>query len=359
MHWTSVAAIMQGGNDSVGASIVSVYAKQPPLYAVYRTKERVAIQYADEESTAKAQRGALAKLNAVRGEINGLIDSWRSSSKARRESDAKRFDRRVADALIVALEGDADNAATLLDTVKIDIVDTRTSWARFQYLIVASVTAACGVALLAGLSSGWFNTHLYQIPGGALDMLPAAAAGTIGGFFSIAIALRSRTVLTDLHFRDNAADAALRVVIGLIAAALLICLVKTKAASIAVGDTGSPGYDTLNPLIVGFLAGFSERLIPDLLAETAIEIPSNPTPGRLPAGAAASNAAPGANAGDAGAVNGGAGATIGGGAPSDVAGDKDPASMTDNCLCNVPLQPGEATPDSELPATSGGVAAHT
>ena len=70
----NVADIIKGGKDLTGAEIETVYSKVNATYAVYRTAERVMVQYADEERLGAEQRLALSPLNPIRGEINGLID---------------------------------------------------------------------------------------------------------------------------------------------------------------------------------------------------------------------------------------------------------------------------------------------
>jgi hypothetical protein len=333
---------MQGAPDAAGALVTTVYAKQPPYYAVYRTEERVAAQYADDEVTARSQRSAFARLNSSRGEINGLIDGWRLSHNPKHASAAKRYDRRVADALIIAFEGDVDNACDLLTKIKGDIVDERTSWARFQYLTVACAASAIAILIISLLGSDWFSAHIVSIPSVAKSLLVSAAAGTIGAFFSIAIALRTRTILTDIHFRDNAADAALRVIIGLIAASVLICLTKTKVATVFVGDPTTTDYSILYGLMIGFLAGFSERLIPDLLAKTTVE--TSPPRGSAQIGA-------GATGGKGQATTAHPTETT-----STVSIPTSAADSIDGCICDHAVQPGEETPDTELPPTAGGVA---
>jgi len=342
---TCVAQIAIGALDAAGASILSVYYKQTPDYAVYRTSERVMVHFADDPAEAKAQSTALAQLNPVRGEVNGLIDGWRSSGDPKKIHKEKLYDRRVADSLIAALQGDLPGAMALMVSTKQDIVDERTSWARFEYLIVASVAAAV-IAILGWLiSADWFR-QLVDLPSMAQMLGFAAALGAMGAFFSIALGIRSRTVLTDLRFRDNSADAILRLVIGAISAVLLICLVKLKAVTIGIGDStlqGSLDGPGLYILIVAFVGGFSERMIPDLLGKIAADTAKNPAPRAPPANA---NLAASANNN----TPAGPGAA-GGQRPGD------PTSDDDNCLCDSAVQPGEVTPDTELPAATGGVAA--
>lgn len=335
-----VEEVKRSGPDAAGAEIVDVYYRQPPHYAIYRTKERVLVHFADADDEARQQDAALAPLNPIRGQINGLIDGWRSSGRAGRKARAHRYDRRVADALQVALMHDSRGALDVLAGIKVDIVDERTSWARFAYLIVASGLAGLLIVLVWGVMAHFAPT------GTAASLWIALAGGAIGAFFSIAIAIRSRTVLTDLHLLDNSADAVLRVVIGAIAAGVLVALVTLKVVTVTlgVGTFASPpaSGDWLFAITLGFLAGFSERLIPDLLQKTAVvAIPAAPARPPSPlsprTGRTAADAAPGTS--------------------EQAAATNEDANRLDDCLCDHAAAPHEATADADLPPASGGIAA--
>ena len=97
----------------------------------------------------------------------------------------------------------------------------------------------------------------------------ATGSGAMGAMLSTAIALRDRTVGTD-GWKSNGVDSATRIMIGVISAALLYTLLESNLLS-----TFSVSIDQLTKnqsaqiwnvaLVVGFLAGFLERLVPNLL----------------------------------------------------------------------------------------------
>ena len=335
----TVADLKVNANDAMGVPIRVMYGFKPPEYAVYRTCDRVMVQFADDRDREAAQRHALAPLNPVRGEINGLVDGWRSSRSKRKRGKAECHDRRVGDALVVALEDDVVSAATLLDAIKQDIIDDRVATARFWYL-----TAAFGVGVILGLLIARIADK-WTAP--RMDLAQAAIAGAAGAFFSIALAIRGRTVLPDLRWVANAMDAALRVVIGLMGGALLIALVRAGVVNIAFGNTplGSTN-DWLYVLIVGFIAGFSERFVPDLLAKASGSTDGPPKP---PAKATesiqrTSEAQPVERTRPTAAST-----------PKTVEDPLPEEAAVETCTIGVRLSDERVTSDVELPPASGGV----
>ena len=267
----------------MGDKILVFYGYKPPSYAVYRTDKRVVIQYADDPDKAASQRKPMAQLNPVRGEITNLIDGWRKAKSSAQRLKAERYDRRVGDALILAFEDDLASADYLLKEVKQDIIDERTSLGRFIYLVWALGTAL-GFGLLIALAS-WL---LPPNPVG-VQLWRAGATGALGAFFSVALAIKSRTVLPDLQHLANAMDAVLRMTIGVIAAAVLAALIMVDAIKFSFGNMSySPTgpHNILYVLVIGFVAGFSERFVPDLLAKASAATQS-------PAMGAASSKLPG------------------------------------------------------------------
>ena len=335
----TIADLRLDATDEMGEKVLTVYGYKPPAYAVYATQTRVTILYADDRDEQTRQRKSMARLNPVRGEINGLIDGWRYAKFPKSMSrKARRYDRRVADALVLALEEDLDSADTILSAVKQDIIDERTGWARLEYLGCALLLSLIAIAIADGCATTI-----------TADLWRAAAAGAVGAFFSIALAIRTRTVLTDLHRTSNNMDAALRITIGVIAAVVLLALVDTQAVKLTFGDD-QKNQPWLPVLLIGFIAGFSERLVPDLLAKAASKVEAPPDPAAKPL---KPDAGPTPEARKL-AVN----------APLLPDNDESTAPPTyeghvDNCLCDGNVPDGEATPDDQLPVASGGVEAST
>lgn len=349
-----VEEIKVGQRDSSDAEILDIYAKQLKRYAVYRTAERVAVEYADDESLENAQRGFMARLNPLRNDINGLIDGWRTGRNKELKSKSRVYERRIADALILAFEDDAPSALLLLQDTKKDILEERISWARFQYVLVASSTVACVLLAITIMSSARFQ-KFYAFPEPVWNLWLGSAAGALGAFFSIAIGIQRRTVLPDLKFRDNAADAVLRITIGLIASilliCLLICLLLSGAVQLSIGDASAHGPNQWAYIfLAGFIAGFSERLVPDLRAKSMDTFAPPQTATKGPA----ADGAPGGGGGF-----GSERRTFSPAAPQPApaaAAAADAADEDDDtCTADAGAQDHELTRDADLPPARGGV----
>ena len=312
--------------DFAGNAILCVYAYNPPVYAVYRTENRVMAHFADDPEVAATQRAMLSCLTALRGQVNSLVDGWHNAggdagSDNPLRKRAARYDRRVADALVIALGNDAATALALLAEIKNDIISERTSRARIAYLSVA-LALTVGLAMVALTLASPFLSRAVGFPGEVRAVWIAVAGGTLGAFFSIAIGLKGRTVLIDLQNRDNFADASLRMLIGAIAGGMLLgILVSGLISSVIASDQlvlplaepGAPARASyLLIFVIGFVAGFFERLVPDLLSQTKLGTEENtsgvtgtpnasgpPIPPSPPPPAPAAASEPGGEAGSA------------------------------------------------------------
>jgi uncharacterized protein YukE len=286
-----VEDIQLGKKDPTQMEIRQIYSKAPPRYAVYRTDERVAVQFADDAKLAATQRKNMASLNSLRSQINGLISDWSRSSRRRYRDKAEKYERRVAAALILCLEDDGETALAALNEVKSDVTAERTSRGRFEYLIAASLVSGAAVALFLLIHALLISSASFLDPeraGHLGHLMLAAEAGTLGAFFSIALAIRNRTVLTNLHRWDNISDAVLRIVIGVIAATILVSMLGADILSdFKIGAAQISGHkvqwETL--LVVGFTAGFLERLVPDLLQKAETKVPGGTATPASPADA--------------------------------------------------------------------------
>jgi hypothetical protein len=282
-----VIDVQRGKEDLSERIVCEIYYKAPPRYAIYRSSERVIVQYADDgikdvdgKPLADSQRLKMAGLNPLRSQITGLIDGWERSENPRLSERARRYNARVAAALNQCLEGDQTSPLPVLTEVRDEIVAERASWGRFLYLSSALAMAAVFCVVFWMLKAEVFG------PGHpTAGLWLAARAGTIGAFFSIAMNIQQRKVLTDLLTRDNIADSALRITVGAIGAGVLLCLLQSGIAPLANLGTATltgTGMSWQVILVIGFAAGFSERLVPTIVEKMSAQDGPVPTSKGVP-----------------------------------------------------------------------------
>jgi len=260
-----------GKKDGRGFQITRVYAVQSNEYAIYQAGE-VIVQYSDDQQKAQAQRKSILPVSAPRAEVNALVQGL-----ACREV----CDRQLAYSLQLALDGDIEGAKRTVVAAKAFVLGKRAARGRFQYLNWSFGTAAILIGLL------FVASRLHPLQPASSDLWLAGKAGLIGAAFSIALAIRDRTVALDTELVANVTDGTLRLLIGVISAGVLLLLLGCGILpSLKIGDANfsGTGLTWQMVLVIGFVGGFLERLVPDLLEKKN----SQGNGGNPAAGAAAS-----------------------------------------------------------------------
>ena len=254
--------IRVGKEDSRGLPITYIYATQSDEYAIYQAGEvkagkmklgEVMVQFADEPPKAAIQRKSILPVSSARAEINVLVQGL---------ACRKICDRQVAYALQLALDGEIEGAKVAMAGAKNFVLAKRSARGRFQYLKWSFGTAAMLITLLC--VAGYF----LPLPDVSSDLWLAGKAGLVGAAFSIALAIRNRTVALDIDLLDNVTDGTLRLLIGVISAGLLLLLLDCGVLpNLQIGEANLSAQSLTWQivLVVGFLGGFLERLVPDLL----------------------------------------------------------------------------------------------
>ncbi len=260
----SVREIKEKNNDSRGVRITKVYIKQSDEYAIYKCNGEIMVAYADDPCKARKQRKLILPLARDRFELNYFLKGLNCRDAC---------ERQLANGLQLALEGDPEGAKRTIAEAKTLVLAKRGARGRFQYLY-----CSCGVALILMLSLllGHRYAPFHQIP---IDLWLAAEAGLVGAAFSIALAIKSRTVALDTEPLANATDGVLRLSIGVICAGVLVLLVNCNILPrLTIGDMNFSDRASTPQivLIFGFLAGFLERLVPDLLEKATTSTAGKP-----------------------------------------------------------------------------------
>jgi hypothetical protein len=244
--------IRVGNKDGRGVPITQIYAAESGNYAIYQAGE-VMVHFADDPEKQQTQRKAILPVSSARAEVNALVHGL-----ACREI----CDRQLAYALQLALDDDIDGAKGTVAAAKAFVLAKRAARGRFQYLKWSYGAAAVLIGLL------FVASRFYPFHEASSNLWLAAKAGLIGAAFSIALAIRGRTVALDTDLLDNVTDGTLRLLIGVISAGVLLLLLSCGILpSLKIRDANFSAT-TLTwqmVLVIGFVGGFMERLVPDLL----------------------------------------------------------------------------------------------
>jgi hypothetical protein len=401
----SVQDIWRGNIDARGEEIEYIYSRVTRTFAIYRAGGRVWIQYADDGQTAAGggdlgaeQRKALAPLRMARGQIDGFLRKLAEALYPIDKADSveiEAYNQRVADILFDGLQGNAEDARAAIRDVIDDITARLRSLARLRF---ARATLVATLITLAALTLFVFFVArieglLRDRPLLCTDVLTfmrenhiwaAGLFGSLGAWFSIALWLRSSDLRLSTSPLDNLVDPTLRIVIAVISAGVLFTIVQLGVFSFSFGeveltwtaDTPLPdgeagaagsgvkdetGWRAVHvAILLAFIAGFSERLVGNLLDSTvAANDPASA--GRASGGsggADASESAPMGRVGGGDRTGPQSGAP--GAGPSTDAQDSASNLQPDEDLPDDPPDratlEAEQTPDDALPASTGGVA---
>ncbi|MFT4438841.1 hypothetical protein ACMX25_36500 [Caballeronia sp. 15715] len=263
--------IQIGRQDYRGIVVKEIYAKESS-FAIYRSEKDNGpqVQFSGNETERALQQTAYSPIAPLVVEIAALLNQWRGYMVGRAQ-------QQMASAIQSALSGNAPLAREILEAVKIQVVAERQLRGRSWTLAFSMATAA--VLALAFCSIARFQSGIVFLSADTKVFQPLpqwvsiALAGMVGALFSSTIAVREKSTTVNLNRLENFVDGGTRVLVGTISAIALYIFIRAGfAPSIKIGDHSlSPdnieNLDISILLSIGFLAGFLERMVPDLIAK--------------------------------------------------------------------------------------------
>jgi len=270
------------GADPAGRQITDIYFKRN-TYVIYCTGEglekQVLVYYSDDDETADKQIAGVSELIPLRNQLQCLLREMLQALKESKtmQVDARidnRYHAQIAEAFRLGLERNIDMAKATLEGAIQEVRNINASLARDFYIRGAIPWALAGAvgALIAAaffLSTGNANFLKPSLP--LAHLLIASSAGAVGALLSIAISVRARVPI-DGNKNSIRNDAMIRIMMGVISAGVIYLIAGSGLlAQIQIGDftfqSGSIPWQAT--ILLGFAAGFLERLVPDLLEKKA------------------------------------------------------------------------------------------
>jgi hypothetical protein len=238
-------------------------------YAIYRTHPGVYVQFSDNEQEASEQRQRFIKICPELCELRYLTPQMRSWVLFGRRK-ATLYDHNIAQAIMLVIEGDVETGRKIAQQALKMAVERVANDNTIKY-VCASL-------------AGWFliialGVALFLLGPPSSDLRPyvvAGIAGATGAILSIATRLQSFRLKPCDQSNMNYLMSLIRVgIVGAIAGVVLWLIAPTLLHQ----SMQQLQSDWQAPASVGLIAGFAERLIPNIMRWSSVQLePSFGTP---------------------------------------------------------------------------------
>ncbi|MBB4003888.1 hypothetical protein [Aurantimonas endophytica] len=264
-----ISDIVVGEIDSSGRLIKEVFAKFSD-FAIYSADNRIQVQFSDDAALARQQNEKIGALQPYREKLEYFAEE--------QGSPAAKYHRQIAVALRLGLLDQTTLAISVLEDAIQKAVEERARNSRISFIPAATLMALPVAGVLLALTT----------VGNDRDVTFAMAGGALGAYLSMAIGIRTRALSPEVSSIPNYVDSGLRVAIGILSAGALLLLLTSGLVSLAAITGIEPTapdvpLDWRLAMILGFAAGFLERLLPDLLSKNFPADDLQPQPSDLKA----------------------------------------------------------------------------
>jgi hypothetical protein len=264
----------EGKPDKLGHKVEQIlwFAKN---YAIYRTKQGVYVQFSDNDREALEQRQRFTKICPELCELRYLTPHMRSVGSLFSRKDCDRsslYDHNIAQAMMLVMEGDVETGRKIAQQALKMAVERVSNDNTIRYVCASLGGWALILILGVVVLRFWDFSHLWPY-------VVAGIAGATGAMLSIATRLQSFRLKPCNQSDMNYFVSVIRVGVGVIAGVILLLIAPT-----VLGERVQPlipgwpsGWEA--PAVLGLIAGFAERLIPNIMRWSSVQLePSFGTP---------------------------------------------------------------------------------
>ena len=265
--------VSKGKVDKRGREILDVlWAVQD--FKIFKTEKGISPHFSDDEKIAADQRERYLSLGQELAKMNHLIHMlpgrWLpfGFGKEQRGEDPTRvyYERELARGVAQALTGDAEQGKETLAALAKRLEKRLRNHGRVIYFSMCLVSAAVIIGIASYFLSGTIGFNVSEI---AL----AAIMGSLGALLSTASGLKNLRIDASASLFMNWVYGGQRMLVGVLGAVILYLAVRGGIAlEFIPGAASITETSPLNPYKLAFisvLAGFSERLVPNLLDREA------------------------------------------------------------------------------------------
>jgi len=245
-----------GGYDQRGRKILDILWSTKD-YVIFRHASGLSPHFSDDDSVAQRQRLAYAAIGPQLSKVNAL----RSTTVWRAES----IDREIARSIYQSLEGDIESAKRILDGVGTRLQNLINIQGRLQYQISCLLTALMFAFVYLAIYYCFDEKTLDHLS--LVRFASVAFWGALGGFLSISIGLNKVTIDADADRRINAIAGSSRIVIAVVGSIFVYLTIVSELALTSLNLLKSDAAI----YAISMAAGFSEKLVPDILRGLSID----------------------------------------------------------------------------------------
>jgi len=266
--------------DKMGETIKQMYPSGED-FAIYRTRQGVIINFADCRAREREQRKQYAVISEKLCRLRFLTSQMAGWLGLKRLSRTGGFyEHQIAEAIYLVMQGKPDQAGELLD-LGLKLANERlTNENRVRYLIACLATAVIPALFWGAVHLGFITFANWQVYS---PYFLSGLAGAVGAVFSIALRIQQLNLEPCAQSVMNYVMGALRILTGFTGGAIILLIINGTGLgdgilslfkSIRMDSVTDASWKCI--VLVGFLAGFAERLIPSLLQtlESRVENPA-------------------------------------------------------------------------------------
>jgi len=285
---SGVRGLEKNKQDKLGNTVREILWRQKN-YAIYSSDKGVYVHFSDCEQEEKDQRKRftdicpeLCELRYLTAQMRGW-NWWRWFSSHRRDT---LYDHNMAQALMLMMEGEIARAKDIAQQTLAMAVRRVTADNTIRYVRTCLVWA--GILIAMGLATFWALSRIGHPEATAWrPYLVGGMFGVAGAVFSIVTRLEAFKLKPCDESRMNYWMSAVRVLMGFMSAIALLLFADTLLDDM-LGKLIGPGKHITDPIgadtqnvvlweavaMLGFVAGFAERLIPNIVRQTADKLES-------------------------------------------------------------------------------------
>ncbi|ETX27610.1 hypothetical protein [Roseivivax isoporae] len=250
-------------------------------FKIYRTDAGISPFFSDDPDLAREQKGIYLRIGEGIADFNHLIHTlrphwWVVPVETRRRADLVHYERELARCIAQALLGHENEAAASLVSLRQRLAARIANRARVVHLMINVILVA--VAIVGALSfarSSYVSAFAFDVKEFSL----AVMMGAVGALFSTTVRLQSMEVDPTVTQMMHWVYGAQRVLVGAMGALVIYfgfrSGVLTGLFQPPSGTALPIGAGRFDPYWLSFIcvmAGFSERLVPNLLDGQAAQM---------------------------------------------------------------------------------------